>query len=52
VNAPVTLVIDGLSTELTGYVARKSEAATLVRFELSDEASRAVRELLSNSQAA
>jgi methyl-accepting chemotaxis protein len=52
VDTPVTLVIDGISAELNGVVARKSETATLVRFELSDEASRALGELVSNRQAA
>ena len=52
VDTAITLVIDGISTELTGFIARKSETATLVRFELSDEAGRAVGALVSTRQAA
>jgi hypothetical protein len=35
VDTPITLVIDGISTELTGFVARKSETATLTTKGLS-----------------
>ncbi|MGA7803260.1 cache domain-containing protein [Bradyrhizobium sp.] len=52
VDTPIALLVDGIATELTGFVARKSETATLLRFELSDEAARAVRELVSTRQAA
>ena len=52
IDAPITLVIDGIAAEMTGFVARKSEAATLIRFELSDEAGRAVGALVSARQAA
>ncbi len=52
VGAPITLAIDGISAELTGFVARKSEAATFLKFELSEAANRMVSELLSARKAA
>lgn len=52
VNMPVTLVIDGISTELTGFVARKTETATVITFKLSDEARKVVEGLASTCQAA
>ena len=52
VNMPVTLVIDGISTELTGFVARKTETATVITFKLSDEARKVVEGLVSTRQAA
>ena len=52
IDTPITLAIDGIAAEMTGFVARKSEAATLIRFELSDEAGRAVGALVSTRQAA
>jgi methyl-accepting chemotaxis protein len=52
VDTPMTLVIEGLSVELTGYVARKDATVTLVKFKLSDQASRIVNEFVSTQQAA
>ena len=52
VGTPVTLAIDGISTELTGFVARKIENATGIRFESTDQAGKVLRELVPNQQAA
>jgi hypothetical protein len=52
VNTPVTLVIDGIPADLTGFVARHDAGATLVRFELSAQASKVVDNLLAPRQAA
>ena len=52
VDTPMTLVIDGVSAELTGFVSRKDERATLVKFELSEAANKIVNELISVRKAA
>jgi methyl-accepting chemotaxis protein len=52
VNTPLTLVIDGIPTELKGFVARKDEGTTLIKFDLSEEARKIVSELVSGRQAA
>jgi methyl-accepting chemotaxis protein len=52
IDTPVTLAIDGISTELTGIVARKTATATGIRFESPDQAGKVLRELGSNTQAA
>ena len=52
VNTPVTLAINGIAAELAGVVARKEENATLVTFQLSDEATKVLRGLISIQQAA
>jgi methyl-accepting chemotaxis protein len=52
VDMAITLLVEGIPAELAGFVARKSETATLVRFELSEEASRLVGQLISTRQAA
>ncbi|MBN8992407.1 MAG: cache domain-containing protein [Rhizobiales bacterium] len=51
INTPVTLLIDGISAELTGLVARKDDGATLIRFELSDAVSK-ILEGITTRQAA
>ena len=51
-GTPMTLVIDGVSAELTGLVARKDATATFLRFELSEETKRILSELVSTRQAA
>jgi len=51
INTPVTLLIDGISAELTGSVARKDDGATLIRFELSDAVSK-ILEGITTRQAA
>jgi methyl-accepting chemotaxis protein len=52
VNTPVTLAIDGIKTELAGVIARNEENATLVAFQLSEEATKVLRGLISIQQAA
>ena len=52
VDTPMTLEIDGIPAELTGVVGRVGESATLVRFELSDQAKRIVTEVISIREAA
>ena len=52
VGTPMTLVVDGISAELTGLVARKDATATFLRFELSEGANRILSELVSARQAA
>ncbi len=52
VNTPMTLMIDGIPTDLVGFVARHDAGATLVRFELSEQASKVVSNLLEPRQAA
>jgi methyl-accepting chemotaxis protein len=52
VDTPITLVIDGISSELTGFVARREDAVTLVKFRLSQEANRILSELIPARQAA
>ena len=52
VETPVTLVIDGIPADLTGFVARHAAGATLVKFELSAQASKAVGNLVAPRQAA
>ena len=52
VNTPVTLAIDGIKTELAGVIARNEENATLVTFQLSEEATKVLRGLISIQQAA
>ena len=51
-DAPVSLTIDGLPVELTGFLARQTGDATAIRFRLSDQASDAVGKFLSARQAA
>lgn len=51
-NAPMTLMIDGIPAELAGFVARHDAGATLVSFELSAEASKVVSNLVEPRQAA
>ena len=51
-DTPVTLVIDGIAAEIAGYVSRKDDATTLIRFELSDQARMMVEKLVSPRQAA
>jgi methyl-accepting chemotaxis protein len=52
VDTPIRLVIDGIATELNGFVARKDADATFVKFELSEAASKIVSELVSTRRAA
>jgi methyl-accepting chemotaxis protein len=52
VNTPLTLVIDGIPTELKGSLARKDDGTTLVKFDLSEEARKFVSELVSGRRAA
>jgi methyl-accepting chemotaxis protein len=52
VDTPMILVIDGISAELSGFVARKDETATLVKFKLSEQANRIVSEVVSTQRAA
>lgn len=52
VSTPMTLMIDGISTDLAGFVARHDAGATLVRFELSEQASQVVGNLVEPRQAA
>ncbi len=52
VNTPMTLMIDGIPTDLAGFVARHDTGATLVRFELSDQANKIVSSLVEPRQAA
>jgi len=52
INTQVLLAIDGIPAELAGVVARKEENATLVTFQLSEEATNILRGLISTQQAA
>ena len=52
VDAPVTLVIDGIVAELNGFVARKDAGATLIKFDLSDAARKIIGEWVSTRSAA
>jgi methyl-accepting chemotaxis protein len=52
VDTPVTLVIEGVSAELKGSVTRFDDDATLVKFDLSDAAQKAVSALVSTREAA
>ena len=52
VNTPLTLVIDGIPTELKGSLSRKDDGTTLVKFDLSEEAHKFVSELVSGRRAA
>jgi methyl-accepting chemotaxis protein len=52
VGTPLTLLIDGVSAELNGFVARKEQTHTAVRFELSEEAKRILGELIPARKAA
>lgn len=52
VNTPMTLMIDGIPTDLAGFVARHDAGATLVKFELSEQASKVVSNLVEPRQAA
>ena len=52
VDAPMTLVIDGIAAELKGVLARKDADATLMKFELSEAASKIVSEWVSTRFAA
>jgi hypothetical protein len=47
VNTPITLVMDGIAAELNGFVARKDEDATLMKFELSEAANKIVGQWVS-----
>ena len=52
VDTPVTLMIDGIPTDLTGFVARTTDTTTLITFKLSDAARKVVESLVSSRQAA
>jgi len=52
VNTPIKLLIEGIATELTGFIARKDAAATLIKLELSEAANRTVSEWVSTRLAA
>ena len=51
-DTPMTLVIDGIPSDLAGFVARHDAGATLVRFELSAQAGEVVGRLVAPRQAA
>jgi methyl-accepting chemotaxis protein len=51
-DTPMTLAIDGIAADLAGFVARHDAGATLVRFELSAQASKVVGNLVAPRQAA
>jgi len=51
-ETPMTLVIDGIPADLAGFVARRDNGATLVRFELSAQAGEVVSRLVTPRQAA
>jgi hypothetical protein len=52
IDTPVTLMIDGIAAELAGFVARKDETSTLIKFKLSAEANQVISELVPASMAA
>ena len=52
VDTPVTLYIDDIAIDLTGFVARKDQANTLVRFNLSDAAVQILKSKMSMLNAA
>ncbi len=52
VDAPVTLVIEGIAAELAGTVARKNATTTLLLFNLSEQAERVVADLIPGRLAA
>jgi methyl-accepting chemotaxis protein len=51
-DAPVTLAVEGIAAELAGIVARKGEGAALIKFNLSEEATRIVAAIISTRAAA
>jgi methyl-accepting chemotaxis protein len=51
-GTPITLLVDGISAELNGFVARKDANATLLKFQLSQAADKIVSELISSRRAA
>ena len=52
IDTPMTLLIDGIATELNGFIARRDADRTLVKFELSEEDGKIVSELVSTRRAA
>jgi len=52
VDTAIKLVINGITAELDGFVARKDAAATLMKFNLSEAAQMLVSEWLSTRLAA
>jgi len=52
VNAPIKLLIEGIHAELTGFIARKDAAATLIRLELSEAVGMTVSQWVSTRLAA
>ncbi|MGA7805066.1 cache domain-containing protein [Bradyrhizobium sp.] len=51
-QTPITLVIDGIAADLAGMVARKSATATLIMFDLSEQATRLVGDAITVRRAA
>jgi methyl-accepting chemotaxis protein len=51
-ETPLTLLIDGIPADLTGFIARHESGATLVRFDLSPQASEVVARLVAPRRAA
>jgi len=52
IDAPVTLVIEGIAAELDGKVARKSATTTLLFFNLSEQAAGVVANVITPRLAA
>jgi hypothetical protein len=44
VNTPIKLFIDGITAELSGFTVRKDAAATLIKLELSEAATKIASE--------
>jgi methyl-accepting chemotaxis protein len=52
VDMPITLTIDGIAAELNGFVARRDEDATFMKFELSEAANKIIGQWVSTRLAA
>jgi hypothetical protein len=52
VNTPTTLIINGIAAELNGVIARNDADATLMKFELSEQANKIISELVSGRKTA
>jgi methyl-accepting chemotaxis protein len=52
VGTAVTLVVNGISADLTGFVARKDDATALIKFELPEEATKKLEAQIAPRKAA
>ena len=52
IDSQVVLSVDGIAAKLKGFVARKDPNATLLTFDLSEDAAKVIRDLATRHQAA